>query len=113
MYSARARSFFMIFIGMLLIPTIKYDCIKLLLIIGTILFTFSLFGKLLGILMLANAGFNIYILFRYPDYERIQRNDALSEINGFLATHPAFAKSMMDAGVKAGTEIIRNNPGDE
>jgi len=61
--------------------------------------------------MLANAAFNIYILVRYPEYEATQRNDALSEIKGYLSAHPAFAQSMMDVGVKAGSELIRNNPG--
>ena len=61
--------------------------------------------------MLANAGFNCYIIFRYPEYEKIQRDDALSEIKGFLAANPAFAKTMVDAGVSASSEIIRNNPG--
>lgn len=80
-------------------------------LIGTILFSFNLFGKVIGVCMLANAGFNCYIIFRYPEYEKIQRDDALSEIKGFLAANPAFAKTMVDAGVSASSEIIRNNPG--
>ncbi len=47
MYSAKSRAAFMFFLG-------------------TILFSFSLFGKIVGCLMLVNAGFNIYILFKHP-----------------------------------------------
>jgi len=75
------------------------------------LFSFSLFGRIIGVCMLANAGFNLYIIFRYPEYEKIQRDDALSEIKGFLAANPAFATTMVDAGLKASSEIIKNNPG--
>lgn len=91
MYSARSRSLFMMFIG-------------------TILFSFSLFGKIIGLLMLLNAFFNIYILCRYPEFEDAQRNDAQSEIKDFLSTNPAFAKNIMDASMKVGTDIIKNNP---
>ena len=57
--------------------------------------------------MVINAGFNIYILFTYPDYEAIQRNDAQSDIKDFLASNPAFAAQVMTAGVS----VIRSNPG--
>jgi hypothetical protein len=57
--------------------------------------------------MLANAVFNMYILFKYPQFEDAQRNDATSEIKGFLASNPAFASQM----VSASTDAIRNNPG--
>ena len=50
LYSAKSRSAFMIFVG-------------------TILFSFSLFGKIIGCLMLANAAFNIFIIAKYPGYE--------------------------------------------
>ena len=80
-------------------------------ILGTILFSFSLFGRIIGVCMLANAGFNLYIIFRYPEYEKIQRDDALSEIKGFLAANPAFATTMVDAGLQASSEIIKSNPG--
>lgn len=91
MYSAKSRSVFMMFVG-------------------TILFSFSLFGKIIGICMLANAGFNIYILCKYPEYEDVQRNDAQSDIKDFLAKNPAFAKNITDFGIKAGGEILQNNP---
>eukprot|EP01036_Dinobryon_divergens_P032148 gene32148-41683_t len=91
MYNAKSRSVFMLFIG-------------------TILFSFSLFGRIIGVCMLANAGFNLYIIFRYPEYEKIQRDDALSEIKGFLAANPAFATTMVDAGLQASSEIIKSNP---
>jgi len=80
MYSAKSRSAFMIFVG-------------------TILFSFSLFGKIIGCLMLANAGFNIFVLVKYPGYEAAQRTDAQSEIKEYLAQNPAFAKQFIDAGV--------------
>lgn len=91
MYSAKSRSVFMIFLG-------------------TILFSFSLFGKLIGIFMLVNAGFNIYILFKYPQFDDAQRNDAQSEIKDYLASNPAFAQKILDSGMQVGTDIIKNNP---
>lgn len=57
--------------------------------------------------MVVNAGFNAYILFKYPGYEEFQRNDAQSEIKDFLAANPAFAKKMVNASV----DIIKSNPG--
>jgi hypothetical protein len=91
MYSARARSLFMVFIG-------------------TILFSFSLFGKIIGLAMLGNAALNMYILCKYPDYEEYQRNDAQSDIKDFLAKNPAFAKNITDFSVKAGAEVLQSNP---
>lgn len=58
--------------------------------------------------MVANAAFNFYILCRYPGFEAIQRNDAQSDIKDFLASNPAFAKQMVNAGV----DIIKSNPGE-
>jgi hypothetical protein len=91
MYSAKARSAFMIFVG-------------------TILFSFSLFGKIVGCLMLANAGFNIFVLFKYKGYEEAQRVAAQADIQDFLAQHsPAFANQLQV--VKAGTAFAFANPG--
>ena len=73
---------------------------------GTILFSFSLFGKIIGCAMLANAGFNIFILFKYPQYEDAQRNDAQSEIRDYLSANPAFAKHV----VKGAAEFVISNP---
>jgi len=87
MYSAKARSAFMLFIG-------------------TILFSFNFIGMVIGLCMIANAVFNAYIIFKYPEYENIQRNDAQSDIKEFLVSHPAFAKQFVDAGV----DIITSNP---
>jgi COPI associated protein len=92
MYSAKSRSAFMIFVG-------------------TILFSFSLFGKVIGCLMLGNAGFNIFVLVKYPEYDDLQRKDAQSEIKDYLAANPAFAQQFMAIGMKTGTEILSNNPG--
>jgi hypothetical protein len=57
--------------------------------------------------MLVNACFNIFILFKYPQYEDAQRNDAQSEIKDYLASNPAFAKHM----VKGAAEFVASNPG--
>jgi len=80
LYSAKSRSAFMIFVG-------------------TILFSFSLFGKIIGCLMLANAGFNIFIIAKYPGYEDAQRQDAQSEIKDYLAANPAFASTLVTGGM--------------
>jgi hypothetical protein len=113
MYSARARSIFMLFVGkaahmhvkiaVLTYTDTAFRCSA----VGTILFSFSLFGKIIGVCMVANAFFNWYILWKYPGYEDIQRNDAQSEIKDFLAANPAFAKKMVNASV----DIIKSNPG--
>lgn len=60
--------------------------------------------------MLANACFNLFAVFRYPQYEALQRKDAQSEIQEYLASNPAFAKQIVDAGLKASTEVLRQNP---
>lgn len=91
MYSAKSRSAFMMFVG-------------------TILFSFSLFGKIIGCLMLANACFNIFIIFKYPGYEDAQRQDAQSEIKDYLAANPAFAQQFATMGVAASTAFLANNP---
>lgn len=57
--------------------------------VGTILFSFSLFGKIIGACMLANAGFNIYVLIKYPQYDDAQRKDAQSEITDYLGMYVA------------------------
>lgn len=57
--------------------------------------------------MLANAGFNIFILFKYPQYEDAQRNDAQSEIRDYLSSNPAFAKHV----VKGAADFVASNPG--
>jgi hypothetical protein len=56
--------------------------------------------------MVANAVFNAYILWKFPDFETIQRNDAQSDIKDFLASNPAFAKQVVTTGV----DIMRSNP---
>jgi len=107
MYSARARSVFMLFLGSffyseqfellcffvaftipyLLVGTIAFSFPPIILIYmslhfipGSILFSFSLFGKIVAVCMIANALFNMYILFKYPEYEAVQRQDAQSDI---------------------------------
>jgi len=88
MYSAKSRSAFMMFIG-------------------TIMFSFSLFGKLIGAAMLLNACFNIFIIFRYPEFEDAQRDHATAEIKEFLASNPAFSQQAMNTGI----DIFKSNPG--
>jgi hypothetical protein len=81
------------------------------LFVGTILFSFSLFGKVIGCLMLVNAGFNFFVLVKYPQYDDAQRKDAQSEIKDYLAANPAFAQQFVALGVSAGAGIIASNPG--
>ena len=92
MYSAKSRCLFMVFVG-------------------TILFSFSLFGKIIGLAMLANAGFNMYAIVMYPGYEDAQRKDAQAEIQDFLAANPAYTKTALSIGMSAGAEIMQKNPG--
>ena len=77
---------------------------------ATILFSFSLFGQIMGLCMIANAIFNWYILCKYPQFDDLQRNDAQSEIKDFLAKNPAFAQNITALGLSAGAEVARNNP---
>jgi hypothetical protein len=88
MYSAKSRAVFMMFIG-------------------TIMFSFSLFGKILGLAMIVNALFNIFILFRYPDFDNVQRDNATAEIKDFLRSNPAFTQSVYQGGAN----IVQSNPG--
>ena len=60
--------------------------------------------------MLVNAGFNIFVIFKYPGYEDAQRKDAQAEIKDYLAANPAFANQFVAIGVKAGVDFARNNP---
>lgn len=57
--------------------------------------------------MVVNSAFNAYILWKYPGFEELQRQDAQSDIKDFLAANPAFAKTMVNASV----DIIKSNPG--
>ena len=72
------------------------------------MFSFSLFGKIVACCMIANALFNMYILFKYPGYEAVQRQDAQADIKDFLAANPAFAKQVVSAGV----DVMKSNPGE-
>ena len=75
------------------------------------MFSFSLFGKVIGICMLVNACFNIFILFKYPQFDDAQRNQAQAEIKDFLAANPAFQQQVVDAGFKVGFDFFKSNPG--
>jgi predicted membrane protein len=92
LYSAKSRSLFMLFVG-------------------TILFSFSLFGKIIGAAMLINAGFNMYVVIKHPQYEDVQRRDAQSEIEEFLQSNPALARNAVAIGVQAGADFAVRNPG--
>jgi hypothetical protein len=82
LYSAKSRVVFLVFLG-------------------TILFSLSLFAQIIGLAMLANAGFNGYIIYKYPEFENAQRTDAQAEIQDFLAKNPAYAASAVSLGVQA------------
>lgn len=92
LYSAKSRAVFMVFIG-------------------TLMFSFSLFGMIIGACMMANAAFNLYIIFKYPLYDEVQRKDAQAEIGDYLQANPAFANQVLSAGVKATTDFVAKNPG--
>jgi hypothetical protein len=93
LFSAKSRAIFMIFIG-------------------SLLFSFSLFGKLVGCAMVANAFLNIFVLVKYPAFEDAQRDDAQNEITQFLQSNPALTKQAVSYTLQAGTDFARENPGD-
>lgn len=76
-----------------------YSRAAFLFFVSTIVFSLSLFGKLIGLLMFANAIFNIFILFKYPGFDEAQRSDAQNEIRDFLASNPSYAQQMISVGV--------------
>ena len=88
LYSAKSRAIFMIFVG-------------------TLMFSFSLFGMLVGALLLVNAGFNFYLMFKYPGYDDIQRKDAQAELSEFFKAYP----TLLAARVRATTDFVVSNPG--
>jgi hypothetical protein len=61
--------------------------------------------------MMVNAGLNIYVLFKHPSFEDAQRQSAQKDISDFLAANPALAKRAVSAGLRAGTDFARENPG--
>jgi hypothetical protein len=91
LYGAKPRACFLVFLG-------------------SILFSFNLFGKIVGLAMFANAGFNIYLQCKYPDFDQAQRKDAQSEIADYLAANPAFTKQMVSFGLASATTVAQNNP---
>ena len=92
LFNIKSKVFFMIFIG-------------------SLLFSFSLFGKLIGLTMIVNALFNIFILFKYPSFEDAQRQNVENEISQFLQSNPHLTKQAVAYTVQAGTEFARENPG--
>jgi hypothetical protein len=79
--------------------------------LGSLLFSFSLFGKLVGCAMVANAFLNIFVLFKYPAFEDAQREDAQNEISQFLQSNPGLTKQAVSYTMQAGTDFARENPG--
>jgi hypothetical protein len=69
--------------------------------ISTILFSFSIFGKIVGVVLLVNAAFNVYAIWKYPGYEEAQRDRSMKDIKDYLADNPAFAASFVEAGTAA------------
>ena len=86
-----------------------YSRAAFLFFVSTILFSLSLFGKLIGLLMMANALFNVAILIKYPGFDQAQRSDAQNEIQDFLSQHPSYAQSMINVGVNLMTSNNNNN----
>mmetsp|Transcript_14808 Transcript_14808/g.22301 ORF Transcript_14808/g.22301 Transcript_14808/m.22301 type:complete len:239 (+) Transcript_14808:71-787(+) len=91
LFSAKSRCIFMVFVA-------------------SLLFSFSLFGKLIGCAMLANAALNVYVIVKHPTFEDAQRQSAQKDISDFLAAHPGLAKQAMAMGVQAGSDFARENP---
>jgi hypothetical protein len=92
LFGAKSRAIFMIFVG-------------------SLLFSFSLLGKLVGLAMVANAFLNIFVLIKHPSFEDAQRESAQKDIADFLKSHPGLANQALSLGVQAGTQIARDNPG--
>mmetsp|Transcript_17278 Transcript_17278/g.28887 ORF Transcript_17278/g.28887 Transcript_17278/m.28887 type:complete len:226 (+) Transcript_17278:105-782(+) len=93
LYSAKARCLFFLFIG-------------------SIMFHFGFFGTIMGLAMIANAGFNAYVLVKHPTFEQAQRTNAQSEISEFLAANPAWAQKAVSMGLSAAaTTSTATSPG--
>ncbi|CAM9906733.1 unnamed protein product, partial [Choristocarpus tenellus] len=87
LYNAKGRAAFLMFIGIL--------CFS---------FSPNLLAIISGILMLANAVFNLYVIVKYPEFERdLQRKDLESEGRDYLRANRG---QMAEAGVN----FARNNP---
>ena len=68
MYSAKGRAAFLVFVAML--------C-----------FSQGLLGKICGCLMLFNAGFTFYVIFKHPEYEEIHRKYGTEDAGSVAARH--------------------------
>ncbi|CAM9503321.1 unnamed protein product, partial [Ectocarpus sp. 6 AP-2014] len=86
LYNAKGRAVFLIFVGVL--------CFSL----------NSDIAFVAGALMMVNAVFNFYVIFKYPEFERdLQRKDLESEGRDYL-------RANRGALAQAGVEFARNNP---
>eukprot|EP00903_Cladosiphon_okamuranus_P020176 g18520.t1 len=86
LYNAKGRAAFLIFVGLL---ALSLD---------------NIISLIAGILMICNAAFNFYVIFKYPEFERdLQRKDLESEGRDYL-------RANRGALAQAGVEFARNNP---
>eukprot|EP00904_Undaria_pinnatifida_P004481 jgi/Undpi1/14033/HiC_scaffold_9.g03684.m1 len=86
LYNAVGRAIFLVFVGVI--------CFSL----------DELLAYIAGALMMANAAFNFYVIFKYPEFERdLQRKDLESEGRDYL-------RANRGALAQAGVEFARNNP---
>lgn len=86
------------------------------LFIGTILFSLSFFGKLVGIGMMVNGGFHLFIVFKYPELNFDEgteikdgaQNQHLEAANSQMSSYFSSSSQMF---VNAGVDAIKSNPG--
>jgi hypothetical protein len=66
--------------------------------VGTILMSLTFFCMLIGMAMFANAAFNLYVIFKYPAFEDVQRQNAENELKDLIQSNPAFAQKALAFG---------------
>ncbi|GMI07760.1 hypothetical protein TrLO_g11547 [Triparma laevis f. longispina] len=95
MYNAKGRVFFMVFVSLL--------C-----------FSQGLLGKIAGCLMLANALFSFYIMFKHPEYEDMQKKYGTESADTIAArsgmNYARENPEVMQRGVNAGVDWAKENP---
>lgn len=85
----------------------SFSRVLFMMFMGTILFSLSLFGKIMGLVVIGNAIFNLLILWRHPGFDEAKRQDAQKDIQEYLAQNPAFASQFISLGVQSAA----SNPG--
>lgn len=88
------------------------------LFIGTILFSLSFFGKLIGLGMMVNGGFHLFIVYKYPELnfdegseenkDGNQPNQHLEAANTQMSSYYTSTSQMF---MNAGVDAIKSNPG--